>query len=347
MAEKRIGFVGVGSMGQAAHLRNFVTLPNCRVTAIAEIRPKLAQAVAQRYGIPRVFDSFESMVAEEELDGIVAIQPFSLHGEMVPRLLEHGIPVLTEKPLASSVEDGRKIAAAAKKTGTPLYLAYHKRSDPATAYALNQIEAWKLSGEVGRMRYVRVTMPPGDWSCEGFSGNLHTDENYDPQWGESTPYIGFVNYYIHQVNLLRFLFGEPYEPIFADPSGVTVTVRSASGICGTMENQPFNTSLDWQESALIAFDRGWIRLELPAPMVIDQPGRVTVYSDPGGGATPMLSSPTLEHWHAMRRQAKHFISALSGGPTPLCGPEDGLADLETAQKVIDLFNASRSEFGGA
>ena len=41
----RIGFVGVGNMGQAAHLRNYATLPDCEVAALAELRPKLGQAV--------------------------------------------------------------------------------------------------------------------------------------------------------------------------------------------------------------------------------------------------------------------------------------------------------------
>jgi len=42
----RIGSVGVGSMGQAAHLRNYATLPECEVVALAELRPNLGQAVA-------------------------------------------------------------------------------------------------------------------------------------------------------------------------------------------------------------------------------------------------------------------------------------------------------------
>ena len=47
MAQKkvRIGFVGVGSMGQCAHLKNYATLPECEVAAIAELRQDLAKKV--------------------------------------------------------------------------------------------------------------------------------------------------------------------------------------------------------------------------------------------------------------------------------------------------------------
>lgn len=47
----RIGFVGVGSMGQCAHLRNYVTVPGCEVVAVAEMREKTGWRVAERYGI--------------------------------------------------------------------------------------------------------------------------------------------------------------------------------------------------------------------------------------------------------------------------------------------------------
>ena len=55
MSEKiRIGFVGVGGMGQCAHLRNYATMGDCEVVAIAEIRPELGQRVAQKYLVPKV-----------------------------------------------------------------------------------------------------------------------------------------------------------------------------------------------------------------------------------------------------------------------------------------------------
>jgi predicted dehydrogenase len=50
----RIGFVGVGNMGQAAHLRNYVMVPECEVVALAEVQPDVAQRVAARWGIKKV-----------------------------------------------------------------------------------------------------------------------------------------------------------------------------------------------------------------------------------------------------------------------------------------------------
>lgn len=346
----RLGFVGTGGMGQCAHLRNYATLEGCEVVALAELRPQLARQVAARYGIPTFYTDYREMLEREKLDALVAIQPFTAHGQLLPDLLTYRLPTLIEKPLARSVAVGEAVLEAAQRHGTPLYLAYHKRSDPATRFACEQIASWRASGAMGDLRYVRITMPPGDWSAAGFSTLVKSDEPYPPlvhdppapdgdaEWAKR--YDAFVNYYIHQVNLLRHLLGEEYHVAYADPSQVVMAARSDSGVTALLEMQPYRTTLEWQESALIAFEKGWIRLDLPAPLVIDRPGAVTVYSDPGG-TPPTTLSPSLPPIHAMRQQATHFLQAVRGAATCLCGPEEALEDLRIARDYINLLNGQR------
>jgi len=167
MHKVRIGFVGTGKMGQCAHLRNYVTLPGCEVVAIAELREKTGRRVAERYGVPSFYTNHEDMLATEKLDGIVASVHFSGHGVLVPELLKAGVPVFIEKPLAGTVELGQGIVEAAKENGTWVMVGYHKRNDPATIFAKEEIEKLDFSGALGRMTYVRVLMPAGDWIAGG------------------------------------------------------------------------------------------------------------------------------------------------------------------------------------
>src|SRR5450756_795639 len=90
MDKVKIGFVGVGGMGQCAHLKNYVTLPDCEVVALAEIRPNLRQAVAMKYGVPHAYADHTAMLANEKLDAIVSAQPFTRHGTLIPELLQAG-----------------------------------------------------------------------------------------------------------------------------------------------------------------------------------------------------------------------------------------------------------------
>lgn len=343
----RIGFVGVGSMGQCAHLKNYVTVPDCQVVALAEIRPELARRVAARYGIPRVYASHEELLANEELDGIVSAQPFTRHGTLVPELLKAGIPLLTEKPLAGSLEAGEKVIAALEASGSWYMVGYHKRSDPATMYAKKEIDRLKASEELGKLRYVRVLMPAGDWVANGFIDLIRTDEGY-PQLASDPPatdmdeetyrqYISFVNYYIHQVNLLRYLLGEPYHVTYADPSGVLLAAQSESGVAGVIEMSPYTTTVAWQESAFVAFEHGYIKIELPAPLSSNRPGRVEIMRDPGNGVTPETVVPDLPWIHAMRQQAMNFVAAIKGEAKPPCEAREALEDLKVAREYIRLW----------
>jgi predicted dehydrogenase len=349
MEKVKIGFVGVGHMGQCAHLRNYVTLPDCEVVAISDPRRELARRVAERYNIPHVYRDGEEMVAHERLDGMVAAQPFSRHGGIVAPLFRVGIPIFTEKPLATSVVAGEKMVAALKAGGSWHMVGYHKRSDPATMYAIKEIDRLKASGELGRMKYVRVVMPAGDWVANGFRDLVMTDDPYpacpddpaDPDMDADTvrDYISFVNYYIHQVNLLRYLLGEPYRVTYADPSGVLLAVQSESGIAGALEMSAFTTTIDWQESALVAFEHGTVTVDLQAPLAYNRPGRVTIFSDPGNGATPQTIAPQLPWVHAMRQQASNFVGAIRGDNKPPCEAAEALEDLKVARDYIRMWRS--------
>lgn len=346
----RIVFFGVGGMGQMAHLKNYVILPDVKVVAVVEARKKIADAVAARYTIPNVFYDIESFRASGvEFDGIVSAQQYRNMVNIVPQLLAFGKPLFTEKPLALAVEAAQNLALEADKNHTTHMVGYHKRSDPATEFAKSIADSWRASGEFGRMRYIRVTMPAGDWVANGFEGMISSDDPYPPIQGEpnvkywpneayNNEYDSFVNYYIHQVNALRFLLGEDYSVKYADKAGVTLTAESVSGIPAVIEMSPWTTSLDWQEEYLIAFEKGWIKIELPAPLASNKAGKVTVFEDNGKKSAPVTWSPTLPHVHAMKNQASNFVKFIRGEKGVPCDSHEAVKDLQIARDYIDLLH---------
>jgi predicted dehydrogenase len=344
----RIGFVGVGGMGQCAHLRNYVTVPNCEVVAIAELREKTGQAVARRYGIGKVYRDHSDMLAHEKLDALVASQPFTRHGILVSDLAASGLPIFTEKPLAGAIEVAQEILKAEAAGKARHMVGYHKRSDPATRYAKAEIDRLKTTGELGKMKYVRILMPAGDWVANGFHDLINCGDKpaEELRWDRpasdmdeqtNKDYISFVNYYIHQVNLMRHLLGEPYRVTYADPSGVLLAGVSSSGVGCTIEMSPYVTTIDWQESAMVAFEHGYVKITLPAPLASNRPGAVEVFRDPGGGKTPETIHPQLPWAHAMRQQAINFISFVLGEAPAPCEAAEALEDLKVAREYIRLW----------
>ncbi|MFC1735569.1 Gfo/Idh/MocA family protein [Candidatus Hydrogenedentota bacterium] len=343
----RIGFVGVGNMGQCAHLKNYATIDECEVVAIAELRSDLRKKVSQRYGVGKTYENHSDMLASEELDAIVASQAFNHHGLLLPELLATGKPVFSEKPIAASIEVGEKIVQAEKDGGSFLMVGYHKRSDPATMYAKEKIEELRASGELGALTYVRIVMPAGDWIAGGFNDMIKSSESIpgteiDPPPSDMTEdehkrYISFVNYYIHQVNLMRHMLGTPYHVKYVDPSEVILAVEGENGVPGVIEMTPYSTTIDWQEEILVCFERGYVKLTLPAPVALNRPGKVEILHDPKKGETPETVAPQLPWVHAMRQQAMNFISAVRGDSQPLCTAEEALEDLKNAREYYSIL----------
>ena len=347
MDKIKLGFVGAGFMGQVAHLQNYHVLDDCEVVAIAEPREKLAQKVASQYGIKKIFKSHLDLLEGADVDAIVAAQPFNRHLMIIPDILNKGIPVFTEKPLAASVEAAEKLVKLAEKNDVIHMVGYHKRSDPAMEYAQKLIREWKESGEFGQMRYVRITMPPGDWISGAAAIHLSTDESYPKGEVEAIPsyydeetykkYTSFVNYYIHQLNALRFMLDEPYKLVFADASEAVIVTESASGVCGTLEMAPYQTSVDWEESVFVGFENGYIKVDLPAPLAAQQPGRVTVMKSNQAEKAQGTFTPVLSNVAAMRNQASNFLKVLRGGKSAPCNSAEALEDLKIANDYIELL----------
>ncbi|NLG24559.1 MAG: Gfo/Idh/MocA family oxidoreductase [Clostridiales bacterium] len=348
MADKlRIAFLGCGYMGQNAHMKNYFELRDqCDIVAIAEARPGLGKAVAAHYGVPHVFERYDQMLGSVEFDAVVSAQPFSNHIHIVPMVLESGKPMLTEKPLCVRPDNAVKLADLADRHRVLHMVGYHKRSDLASEYAKALVDEWRGSGEFGKLRLIRISMPPGNW-VGGAPRPITTDESYPPIEAESPPdefpgqlgkdYISFVNYYIHQVNYLHFMLGEPLAVDYADRSGVMLAASGDSGVCATLEMAAYETRDDWQEEIFIAFERGTIRVQLPAPLADRQPGRVFVMR---GKREELMTTAeiTLPRVAAMQNQAKNFIAAAKGERPAPCDSRRAADDLRFAADYIRKLN---------
>jgi predicted dehydrogenase len=300
--------------------------------------------VAERYGIPRVFADHRVLLESGQVDAVVASQPYRHHAAIVPDILAARVHLFTEKPLCLGVATGERLVRASQDAGTVYMVGYHKRSDPAVEAALQVVREWRRTGACGALRLVRITMPPGDWIA-GAPAALRTEEPYPELALEPLPkdfdeesgkaYDAFVNYYIHQVNALRLFFGEPYVVTHAEPSGALLVAQSETGACGTIEMTPYATSAGWDESIFVGFEKGYVAMDLPAPLASQRAGRLRIRQRNADGRES-VTEPVLPPVAAMRRQAENFIAAVRGERPATCGPEEALADLRIARDYIRL-----------
>src|ERR1700692_1189869 len=126
----RLGVVGVGVMG-ANHARVLADLADVKLVGIADSDRKQRDLVSEALGCTGHAD-VEALI-ESGVDAITIAAPTHLHQDLALACIRHGVHILVEKPIASSVEEGRAIVAAARRAGVTLMVGHVERFNPAVA----------------------------------------------------------------------------------------------------------------------------------------------------------------------------------------------------------------------
>lgn len=122
MAEAlRLGLVGAGAISQA-YIKALEGSNLARWTGMADIRPVAAKAAAETMGCA-AYASHEDLVGKAGVDAVIICTPPSTHTEIALFFIEHGIPVLCEKPLSIDVDGARTIVQAAENRGVVMAMA--------------------------------------------------------------------------------------------------------------------------------------------------------------------------------------------------------------------------------
>jgi predicted dehydrogenase len=140
----RLGLVGAGSVG-ALHAEAALRAPGVRVTAVCDSAPQLAQRVAARCGA-RAFADHRTLLDAGIVDAVVVNTPHALHADIVCDAADRGRHVLVEKPMATTVADCERMAAACASAGVRLVVGHIQHFLPEKLAARQAIDA----GEIGR-----------------------------------------------------------------------------------------------------------------------------------------------------------------------------------------------------
>src|SRR6218665_357950 len=133
----RVGVVGAGVMG-TNHGRVLAGLPGIEMVGIVDPMLEHRERAEKLIGC-KTFADLGGLL-DAGVDAVTIAAPTHLHHEVALACIARGIHVLVEKPVASTVEEGRKIVAAAKKAGVTLMIGHVERFNPAVAAIKKAIE---------------------------------------------------------------------------------------------------------------------------------------------------------------------------------------------------------------
>ena len=110
----RTGIIGLGGIS-GVHIPALMSLPCARVTAVCDIREDRLAAAVEKTGAQGYTD-YRDLLAREDIDIVHILTPHYLHAPMAIDALRAGKHVLTEKPMASTIEDAKAMIRAADQS---------------------------------------------------------------------------------------------------------------------------------------------------------------------------------------------------------------------------------------
>ena len=344
MNPTRIAVAGAGYIGQA-HMGVVQRSPKCTLSAIVDPSPT-AVSVADEAGVP-LFSSIEDLLAKDRPDGLVLATPNALHVSQALRCIAAGLPILLEKPIATTVADGERLVNEVERTGTKVLIGHHRAHSPIMAKAKEVV----ASGQLGRLVSVMG-------SATFFKPDIYFEET---PWRRELGAGPILLNMIHEVHNLRMLCGE-VTAVQAFKSHATrglpvedtvaINLQFTSGVLGSFmlsdtaacprsweqtsqENKAYPTYED-EDCYVLAGTNG--SLSVPTmrlktyPRVEDR----SWWKPFEVGIVGMVREDPLKH------QIEHFVAVIQGQAQPLVSAHDGLKNLKITEAIAQAATTRRT-----
>ena len=326
----RVGVVGTGAMG-AAHVENLVRwVPGARVTQIFDVDSERAEVIAAGVG-GSAARTAEALIESTDVDAVLIAAPDPLHEPLTLACIGVGKPTLLEKPIASTVEGGRRVVEAEVAAGRRLVqLGFMRHFDPAYVALRDTV----LGGSIGRVRAAHF---------------VHRNPHQHPTHTDESVLFGSM---IHEFDCVPWLLDDPL-------AAVTVfAARAEQGALQDLQVAVFETvggvvvTIEVFVNARYGYDIHTEIVGTESTASLTPPYGVSVRRDLSAtnGATDgvdgrlVTKDGTLRYQDAYRIEVGAWIDSIrSGVPTGPSAWDGHLANLAAFAAIDSLHHGGRVE----
>lgn len=332
----RIAIAGAGYIGQA-HMEVAQKSSTVSLSAIVDPSPNAA-AVAAKAGVP-LYASLDELLAKDRPDGLVLATPNQLHVPQGLQCIAAGMPILLEKPIATTVESGETLLQAVEKNGAKVLIGHHRAHSPIMAKAKEVVQ----SGQLGRLVAVAG-------SATFYKPTHYYSENlWRTQKGAGPILLNMI----HEVHNLRMLCGDIVAvQAFASNAvrgfevedTVSINLRFASGVLGTfLLSDTAASARSWEQTSqenkaypsygdedcyVISGTNGTLSVPTMRLKTYPRPEDRSWWKEFEVGTVGMVRDDPIKH------QMEHFGAVVRGEAEPLVSARDGLQNLRVTEAIV-------------
>jgi len=322
-----VAVIGLGNMGKQ-HVRTYSEINNVKLVAVSDEDELKGDVMVKKYGC-KFYKDYNEMFKKEDIDLVSVVVPTKFHEKVAADVIENGVNLLVEKPIADTIEGAERIIRKAKENNVKLAVGHIERFNPAVQ-KLKEITDEGRLGEITSVIARRVGVFP-------------------PQIKDANVVIDLA---VHDIDVINYLIGgkpneidanagkalisrrEDYAEIFLKYGGATgfiqvnwitpikIRTLSVTGTKGYAE-------MDYISQNLILYESNYKKdFETFGDIVtFSKPNKVEVGVDKG---------------EPLKLELLNVIGAIEQDKEPLITGEVGLVALKIAMDVVDKISKANN-----
>lgn len=251
----RIGIVGCGRISQY-HVEAIAKVDGLTLAAVCDIDESRARATGEKAGVP-AFGSLDAMLAGADLDIVAVCTPSGVHPEHGILAASAGKHVVSEKPMALSLQAADALIDACDKAGTHLFVVKQNRLNPSVQLLKRAVDR----GRFGRIFLANVTVrwqrPQEYYDAEPWRGTWALDGG--AIMNQASHYVDLIQWLVGPVESVMAKTATQARKIEAEDSGAAV-LRFVSGAIGVLEVNVLTYPRNYEGSITIIGETGTVKI---------------------------------------------------------------------------------------
>jgi UDP-N-acetyl-2-amino-2-deoxyglucuronate dehydrogenase len=331
--EVRVALVGCGRISRN-HLDAIARVDGLRIVAVADADLERATAVGTEQGVP-AFRSLEEMLGAVPSDLVAICTPSGLHPQHGIVAAGTGRHVLTEKPMAISLEGADRLVQTCDAAGVHLFVVKQNRLNPPIQLLKRAVD----KGRFGRLYMANVTVR---WT--------RPQEYYDAEpWRGTWEFDGgaIMNQASHYVDLMQWLVG-PVESVMAktatqarrieaEDSGAAV-MRFRSGALGVLEVSVLTYPRNLEGSITLLGEKGSVKIGGTAVNRVEH-WSFADYDDDDKLVDAANTSPPTVYGFGHEGYYRNVLAVLRGEAK---AETDGRAGRKSLELILGIYESAKT-----
>lgn len=252
----RIGVLGCGRISKN-HFGSILQYPEeLELVAVCDIDEDARKQAAMEYNV-REYSQFNDMLTHEALDLVVLCTPSGLHPSQAILAAEHGVHVVSEKPMATRYNDGLRMVQACDEAGVRLFVVKQNRRN-ATLQLLKRAIDEKRFGAIKLVHLNVFWTRPQDYYDQGQGWRGTWEFDGGAFMNQASHYVDLVEWLIGPVDRVQAMMSTTRD-IEAEDTGV-INIKWRNGALGSMAVTMLTYPKNLEGSITILGDTGSVKV---------------------------------------------------------------------------------------